>query len=226
MNFTLKSIFLSTAMAAMILPVAAQDSPTTTPSPTPPPAVAPPPSAVKTPSGNKTVADRKESQQDRIGQGMQSGELTPEEAARLEHREAKLNKETERMRAANGGTLTDAQKAKIEKQQNKLSQQIRNQKHDAQSQPDRVADNTIAKHKESEQDRIANGVSNGSLTPAEASKLENQETHINNETQRLRAKNGGDLTDAEKQKIEHQQKQISKKINNQKHDSQKQPHNH
>ena len=70
MNLTLKSIFLSTAMAAMILPVAAQDSPTTTPSTTPPPAVAPPPSAVKTPSGNKTVADRKESQQDRIGQGM------------------------------------------------------------------------------------------------------------------------------------------------------------
>ena len=49
----------------------------------------------------------------------------------LEHQEARLNRETRRMRAANGGTLTPAEKAKVTRQQNHLSREIYRKKHNA-----------------------------------------------------------------------------------------------
>jgi hypothetical protein len=81
------------------------------------------------------IGQRKENQQDRIGQGVQSGELTAGEASRLEGRETALNQETRDMRALDGGKLTPQDKALVNQQQNKLSKQIYNQKHDAQTQP-------------------------------------------------------------------------------------------
>jgi hypothetical protein len=54
------------------------------------------------------IGQRKENQQKRIGEGIENGSLTAGEAARLEHKEAALNRETRRMRAENGGTLTPA----------------------------------------------------------------------------------------------------------------------
>jgi hypothetical protein len=220
MTIHLKAIFLSAALAAMILPVAAQD-PATTPTQTPDP-----PSAQK-PSGDQPSAPQMQRHdQQRIGNGVESGQLTSQEAARLERRQARMNKEIQTMRDANGGQLSAADKAKIERQQGRLSKSIYNQKHDAQVQGGNSgggkadANNPIAAHKESQQDRIAQGVSSGQLTSAEGAKLENQENHINNETQRLRAEQGGKLTDAQKQKIEHQQKAVSKHINRQKHDAQ------
>jgi hypothetical protein len=57
--------------------------------------------------------------------------LTPRETANLEKKEAKINKEERRDRAANGGKLTAGDKAKITRQQNKVSKQINNKKHNA-----------------------------------------------------------------------------------------------
>jgi len=107
MKLSTKSILLGGALAALILPAAAQA---------------------------QSIHQRKENQQDRIAQGVKSGQLTPHETARFEHKEAKLNQETRRMRAANGGSLTPAEKAKVTRQQNHLSRDIYHQKHDAQHQ--------------------------------------------------------------------------------------------
>lgn len=76
------------------------------------------------------IAKRKENQQDRIGQGIESGSLTPGEAARLEGQEAKLNRETRRMRAENDGKLTPRERRRVNRQQNRLSREIYRQKHD------------------------------------------------------------------------------------------------
>ncbi len=76
-----------------------------------------------------TIAQRKENQQDRIAQGVRSGQLTAGETASLESKEAKLNRETRVDRAANGGTLTAAEKRQIARQQNKVSRQIFVDKH-------------------------------------------------------------------------------------------------
>jgi len=72
---------------------------------------------------------RKERQQQRISQGIRSGELTAGESARLEGREAGLNGETRAMRAANGGWLTGRERALVNRQQNGLSRQIYRDKH-------------------------------------------------------------------------------------------------
>jgi len=78
--------------------------------------------------------DRRENrQQDRIGQGVQSGQLTPGETARLEHQEQRIdNQEAER--AANGGHLTAAERAQVNREQNRESRRIYAAKHNARHQ--------------------------------------------------------------------------------------------
>ncbi len=88
--------------------------------------------AVATPALAAEVDRREARQQDRIGEGVESGQLTPLEAARLERKEGRINREIRRDRAANGGTLTPGEKASINRQQNRVSRQIYRQKHDAQ----------------------------------------------------------------------------------------------
>src|SRR6202008_2314632 len=77
-----------------------------------------------TPAKQPTVAQRKENQQDRIANGVKSGQLTAGETANLESKEAAINGETRADRAANGGKLTTAEKAQVNKQQNQVSKQI------------------------------------------------------------------------------------------------------
>ena len=81
------------------------------------------------------IKKRAENQQDRIAQGVRSGELTPRETARLEGREAHLNREVKDMREDNGGTLTNREKLRVNHQQNRLSRGIYRQKHDGQTLP-------------------------------------------------------------------------------------------
>ena len=79
------------------------------------------------------VGQRQRMQQERIGQGIKSGQLTPAEAARMENQEKHVNREVARDRAANGGTLTPAERARVNHQQNKVSKHIYRQKHDTQA---------------------------------------------------------------------------------------------
>jgi len=81
------------------------------------------------------IKDRKENQQDRIAQGVKSGQLTAGETAKLERQEARINRETRRERAANGGKLTNREKVRINRQQNVESARIYNKKHNAVTAP-------------------------------------------------------------------------------------------
>lgn len=83
---------------------------------------------------NATVNQRKENQQDRIGQGVQSGQLTAGETSHLEHQEAAINHEERSMRAQDNGHLTKADRALINKQQNQESRRIYRDKHNARRQ--------------------------------------------------------------------------------------------
>jgi len=82
-------------------------------------------------SADQKIAQRKENQQDRIAQGVKSGQLTAGETVRLETKESKLNKETRTERAANGGKLTGAEKRQVNRQQNRLSTDIYKDKHNS-----------------------------------------------------------------------------------------------
>lgn len=75
------------------------------------------------------IQQRKENQQQRIGQGVESGRLTARETANLENKETRLNRETRDMREDNGGKLTARDRAQINRQQNRLSRNIYRDKH-------------------------------------------------------------------------------------------------
>src|SRR5277367_3749556 len=77
--------------------------------------------------------------------------------------------------------------------------------------------NEVNGREEAQQQRIANGVKNGSLSPKETAHLENRENHIQNEEKRDMAKNGGHLTKAEQNKINRQQNHVSRSIYKDKH---------
>jgi broad specificity phosphatase PhoE len=77
------------------------------------------------------IQQRKENQQQRIGNGVKNGSLTPHETANLERKESALNRETRRDRRQNGGNLTNKEKAQINRQQNRLSKNIYHDKHNA-----------------------------------------------------------------------------------------------
>jgi hypothetical protein len=77
------------------------------------------------------IGNRRENQQDRIAQGVASGQLTPRETSRLENREANLNREIRHDRNMNGGNLTNNEKSQINRQQNGLSRNIYRDKHNA-----------------------------------------------------------------------------------------------
>jgi hypothetical protein len=79
--------------------------------------------------GKGEVGQRKENQQDRIANGIRSGQLTARESKNLENKEQGINRETRGMRQANGGKLTRADRRAVNQQQNKASRQIYNKKH-------------------------------------------------------------------------------------------------
>ena len=81
------------------------------------------------PPSGPTINQRKVDQQGRIAQGVRSGQLTPGETARLEHREGSINREEHRMRAADDGHLTRQDRRVLTRQQNRESHRIYRDKH-------------------------------------------------------------------------------------------------
>ena len=81
---------------------------------------------------------------------------------------------------------------------------------------------TINQHKENQQDRISNGIANGSLTAGEASTLEKQETNLNVEENKMKQMDNGHLTAADKAALRQQQNQLSNEIYTDKHNAAKQ----
>ncbi len=77
----------------------------------------------------------------------------------------------------------------------------------------------INARQERQQDRIARGIKNGSLTPAEAARLESQEKRINALEAKLRQ---GGLTPAERARLERDLNIESRRIYRQEHDGQHQ----
>lgn len=161
------------------------------------------------------VGQRKENQQDRIGQGVQSGQLTAGETANLERKESSINQEVRTDRSLNGGKLTSQERAIVNQQQNKMSNQIYNDKHNAATQ--HYGNSEVGKRQENQQDRIAQGVKSGNLSAGQTARLEKGESGINQEVHTDRKINGGKLTQGEKAQVNRQQNRMSSKIYKAKH---------
>jgi hypothetical protein len=200
MNCMTRNTFFAAALAILALPAVAQSTPQVT---------------------GQTIQDRKENQQDRIAQGVKSGELTAGETTNLEKKETDINQEERDMRKLDDGKLTTADKKTLTQQQNQVSKQIYHDKHNAAVQNTNPT-SEVGKREENQQDRIAQGIKSGQLTSGEAAHLENNETKINNEVRNDRAANGGKLTPQEKKQVNRQQNRESKQIYHDKHNGRRQ----
>ena len=79
------------------------------------------------------IDKRQANQEQRIDQGIASGELTKPEARRLTRQENRINKAEDKAKA--DGVVTAQEKKSLTKAQNKTSRHIYRQKHDAQERP-------------------------------------------------------------------------------------------
>jgi hypothetical protein len=77
--------------------------------------------------------------------------------------------------------------------------------------------NEVNQREQNQQDRIANGLKNGTMTPGQAAHVEKQEQHIENQEKRDMAKNNGHLTKAEQKQLNKEQNKTSKEIYRDKH---------
>jgi WXXGXW repeat (2 copies) len=168
-----------------------------------------------------SVNGRRYNQQGRIANGVASGQLTPGETKNLEGRQANLNKEIHSDRSANGGTLTPQERGRVNQQQNNLSRSIYNDKHNGATA--QYGNNEVGARRNLQQQRIANGIQSGQMSPSEAAKTEGRQQNINHQIAADRQANGGKLTPAEKNNINQQQNSASRQIYNDKHNEKTAP---
>lgn len=161
-------------------------------------------------------------QQHRIERGLNNGQMTGREAAKVEKREAKIDAQVAHDRAENGGKLTPQERSQVNREQNSVSREIYSEKHNGQTQAGAEKMGVNARENR-QQGRIEQGLQSGQLTGNEAAHLEKREAKIDSQADAERAANGGKLTPAERVKIEHEQDRASKAIYEQKHDAQTQP---
>jgi len=162
-----------------------------------------------------TVNQRRGNQQDRIANGVQSGQLTAGETKNLEGREANINREVKDDRSADNGKLTQQERQQINHQQNNLSHSIYQDKHNANTA--HYGNNEVGQRRENQQDRIANGIRNGTMTAGQAARTENREQGINQQVHADRQANGGRLNGQQKAQINKEQNGASRQIYRQKH---------
>jgi hypothetical protein len=209
-----KIILIGATLMALLLPALAQNS------------TAPPQPAVSTqttsvvPESGKRVQERGWNQQDRIGNGVDSGQLTTGEATNLEKKESELKQEEHAMKAQDNGRLTTTDRSILQRQQNQLSNQIHKDEHNGSVQ-NTDPKNKVDRRAENQQDRIAQGIKSGRLNAGEAAHIEKQESALHQEVKAERQLNGGRLTQQERAQVNRQQNHVSKQIYKDKHNGRK-----
>src|SRR5690242_9807273 len=148
------------------------------------------------------TVQRDVNQQQRIEQGLQSGQLTTKEASRLEGEEARV--ERDQQRAMKDGKLTPAEKQRLSREQNNVSRDIYREKHDAQTgNPNSASSQRMqadVQRNINQQQRIEQGVRSGSLTNRETARLERGESRIDRKEARAAA--NGNVNAGEQRRIQ------------------------
>jgi hypothetical protein len=76
-----------------------------------------------------TINQRRENQQQRIGEGIRTGRLNARQGARLERREASIGRQEHRMRAADRGHLTRVDRVRLNHRLHRSSRAIYRARH-------------------------------------------------------------------------------------------------
>lgn len=167
-----------------------------------------------------TEVQRNVNQQERIEQGLKSGELSTKEAAKLEKGQARV--ERLEAKANKDGTLTDAEKARIQKAQNVQSKDIARLKHNERTgNPDSASSKRMqadVQRNVNQQKRIEQGVQSGQLTKRETAKLERGQARVDSAAARAGA--DGHVGAKEQAAIQARENRQSKRVYKEKHDEQ------
>lgn len=163
-------------------------------------------------------------QQERIQQGLKSGDLTTREAAKLEREESRVEKM--QSNAMRDGKITPEERARLDRAQDKVSQDIYREKHDAQrGDPNSASSQRMqadVQRNINQQRRIEQGVQSGQLNTREAGRLERGEARINQ--REARAGRDGHVGAHEQRGIQRAENRESRQIHHEKHDRQTRHH--
>ena len=164
-----------------------------------------------------TETQRDLSQQQRIEQGLKSGQLSTGEAARLERGEARIDRMESN--ALKDGTLSPAEKARIQRAQNEESRKIDRLDHNGVTgNPQSASSQRMqadAQRNINQEARINQGVKSGALTNQEVGKLERGQARV--DRREARAGADGHVSAGEQHAIQHTENVQSKRIWHKKH---------
>ena len=167
-----------------------------------------------------STVQRDVNQQTRIEQGLQSGALSTREAAKLEREESRVDRM--QANALKDGKLNDAERAKLNAAQNKVSGDIYDAKHNnVTGNPQSASSKRMqadVQRNINQQQRIENGIQNGSLTHREAAKLEGGQARVARKEAHAGA--DGHVGAAEQARIQRTENRQSRRIVREKHDAQ------
>jgi hypothetical protein len=169
--------------------------------------------ADRTAGKNYNPNTREANQDQRIANGLRSGQMTSGEAARAERNQSKIDQQVHNDRAANGGKLTGAEKQQINGEQNAASRQIYNEKHNDNT----IKPNAVDNREANQQQRTANGLRSGQMTSGEAGRTNSNQSKTAKQVHNERTANGGALNAQQKRQINKEQNRNSRQIHNEKH---------
>src|SRR5262249_10139700 len=136
----------------------------------------------------RRIDRRERNQQKRVADGLKDGSISSGEAAKIERGEKKNQRAGARERAE--GVVTPRERARLTRELNHTSREIHR---------DRRNTPGVDRREQNQQNRVANGLKNGSLTSGEAAKIERDETKIRRDE--AKAKADGVVTAREKANI-------------------------
>jgi hypothetical protein len=167
-----------------------------------------------------STVQRDVNQEKRIEQGLQNGSLTTREASQLERDESKVDRL--QAQALKDGKLSPAERQKLRAAQNKASRDINTAEHNG------VNGNPLSASSQrmqadvqrniNQQQRVENGVQNGSLTNHEVAKLERGQAKVDHKE--YVAGRDGHVGAAEQQRVQRAENHQSRRIRHEKHDAQ------
>jgi len=174
-------------------------------------------------AGSAYRPNQREANQDqRIANGLHSGQMTSGEAARAERTQSHIDQQVRNDRAANGGRLTGQERQQINSEQNAASRQISREDHNGNT----VRPNAVDNREANQQQRVANGLRSGQETSGEAARADRTESRTAQQVHNDRTANGGALNHQERQQVNREQNRSSRQVYNQKHNGNQAPRAH
>jgi len=158
-------------------------------------------------------------QQERIEQGLKSGQLSSKEAGSLERQEQHIDKME--ARDLKNGSISPAEQARLNAAQNRVSGDIYADKHNGVTGNSNSASSqrmqADVQRNVNQQQRIQNGMDNGSLTNREAGSLERGQAHVNGREANAAA--NGHVNAGEQRGIQRSENRQSRRVYRRKHNA-------